>query len=82
MELYISTEVEFPSWFIDIENAHVGPKILVVVAKMSLLSPTWEGWFEFGTQLQSPSLRRKHEKQDGAQNDWAKLSDKPHVPHA
>jgi hypothetical protein len=45
----------------DAGDAHVGPKLLLVVAKWNLLHPTREGWFEFGTQFQSPSLSRKHE---------------------
>ena len=41
-----------------------------------------EGWFEFGTYLQSPSLSMKHEKEDIALNGRAKLTDRLLVPHA
>jgi hypothetical protein len=55
--------------------------MLLVVAKWILLQLTLEGWFEFGTYLQSPSLSMKHEKQDVALNGWEKLSNRQLGPH-
>ena len=33
----------------DAHETHTGLKLLVAIAKQSLLRPTREGWFEFGT---------------------------------
>jgi hypothetical protein len=49
LELYLSTGLGLPRWFVDIGDAHTGPKLLLVVAKWILLQLNREGWFEFGT---------------------------------